>query len=126
MSDWRPVSGWWPTVALERALLMAGGLALLAVAARRPDLVVLATPFAVGTVLSLALAARSRPPAAELSVQPAALLESDELTVRVRVTGAADVVSVALPGRWFRPCRGGLARSTVLRARLSSPRTPVS
>jgi uncharacterized protein (DUF58 family) len=109
------VSGWRPTAALERALLMAGGLALLAVAARRPDLVVLAAPFAVGTVLSLALAARSRPPAAELSVQPAALFESDELTVRVRATGAADVVSVALPGGWFRPSRGGLARSTALR-----------
>src|SRR5262249_52766496 len=55
------------------------------------------------------------PRVAELSVQPAALLESDQLTVRVRVTGAADTVSVRLPGGWFRPRRGGLARSTVLR-----------
>src|SRR5262249_61669801 len=94
---------------------MVGGLALLAVAMRRPDLVVLAAPFAVGTALALATRARGRPPAAELSVQPAALLESDRLTVRVRLTGAADTVSVWLPSRWFRPRRGGLARSTVLR-----------
>jgi len=126
------MTGWRPTVALERALLMAGGLALSAIAMRRPDLIVLAAPFGVGTALALALRTRGRTPTAEMSVDPPALLESDPLTVRVRAVGAADVVSVALPGQWLRPrrrgrgdgsrrrgrgnqySRGGLARATVL------------
>ena len=117
------MSGWRPTVALARALLMAGGLALFAIVVRRPDLIVLAAPFAAGTALSLALRTRSAVPTAEMSVDPPALLEADLLTAQVRVAGAADTVAVALPGRWLRPRRrgrgggyslGGLAAATVL------------
>lgn len=108
------MSGWRPTVALERALVLAGGLALLGIALRRPDLVVLAAPFAAGTALALALRTRAAAPTARMTVDPPALLEGDLLTVRVEVTGEADTVTVALPARWLRPRHGGLARATVL------------
>ena len=45
--------GWRRTAALERALVVAAGLLILAIVLRRPDLVVLAAPFALGTAAAL-------------------------------------------------------------------------
>ncbi|MEV4201720.1 DUF58 domain-containing protein, partial [Micromonospora globbae] len=44
-----PVAGWTPTRALGRAVLLTGLLLLAGVVLGRVDLVVLATPFALGT-----------------------------------------------------------------------------
>jgi uncharacterized protein (DUF58 family) len=111
--------GWRPAAALERALATLAGLTILAIALRRPDLIVLAGPFGVGT--AVALAGRSRRlPATELSLDPPALLESDQLTVRVHIDpgadAAADVVAVTIPPGWFRPHRGRLAAACAVTA----------
>lgn len=104
--------GWRPSAALERAVALAGGLALLGIVMRRPDLVVLAGPFALGTAIALATRSR-RLPAAALSLDPPALLESDQLTVQVHLDAgtdsAADAVAVRLPPGWFTAHRGRLA-----------------
>lgn len=104
--------GWRPAAALERALAVLGGLTVLAVVLRRPDLIVLAGPFALGTAVALAGRSR-RPPPAQLSVDPPALLESDQLTVEVSfdpgTDAAADAVAVTVPPGWFRPHQGRLA-----------------
>jgi uncharacterized protein (DUF58 family) len=101
--------GWRPTPALERAVVLLGGFALLGIVLRRPDLIVLAGPFAVGTAVALATRSR-RPPPAELSLDPPALMESDTLTVQVHfdpgTDGAADAVAVWLPAGWFRSHQG--------------------
>jgi uncharacterized protein (DUF58 family) len=103
--------GWRPAAALERAVLLTGGLALAGIVMRRPDLIVLAGPFALGT--AIALATRSaRPPEITFTVDPPALLENDQLRVAVEADGAgggADAVAVIIPPGWFTAHRGRLA-----------------
>jgi uncharacterized protein (DUF58 family) len=110
--------GWRPSAALERAIALAGGLALLGIVTRRPDLIVLAGPFVAGTAIALALRSR-RPPDAAFAVDPPALLESDQLTVKVHfeagTDGGADAVAVRLPPGWFTAHRGRLAGAIAVR-----------
>lgn len=48
-----PIAGWAPTKAFGRAVFIVGLLLLIAVFTRRPDLVVLAAPIAIGAALGL-------------------------------------------------------------------------
>ncbi|WP_329007333.1 DUF58 domain-containing protein [Micromonospora rifamycinica] len=83
--------GWSPTWALGRAVLLTGLLLIAAVLLGRVDLVVLATPFALGTAYAL----RRRPVAApelEITAADGQLVEGGELAGAVAV-GNPDVVS---------------------------------
>jgi uncharacterized protein (DUF58 family) len=102
--------GWVPTRAFGRAILVAGLLMLLAVLTGRVDLVVIAAPFAIGTVLSL----RRRPsslPLPELSTMDPEVVEGDPFGLRMGVANpdpvALDLVvlRVRLP-RWVRVRHG--------------------
>ena len=86
-------TGWRPTAALARAVVLGSALLLLAVLLRRADLVVLAAPLVLGALLGLA----GRPvagPAARLRAPSDALLEGGRAAVVVTVT-APDGVDVA-------------------------------
>jgi uncharacterized protein (DUF58 family) len=102
--------GWVPTRAFGRAILMTGLLVFLAVLTGRYDLVVLAAPFALGTVLSL----RRRPaslPVPEVSTVDSDIAEGDRFGLRVSVANhdaaALDLVLLRarLP-RWVRVRHG--------------------
>ncbi|MEU1751312.1 DUF58 domain-containing protein [Micromonospora matsumotoense] len=85
-----PTPGWSPTWALGRAVLLTGLLLIAAVLLGRVDLVVLATPFALGTAYAL----RRRPVAApelEIAASDAQLVEGGELAGAV-VVGNPDIV----------------------------------
>ncbi|MEV4845537.1 DUF58 domain-containing protein [Micromonospora matsumotoense] len=85
-----PTAGWSPTWALGRAVLLTGLLLIAAVLLGRVDLVVLATPFALGTAYAL----RRRPVAApelEITASDAQLVEGGELAGAVAV-GNPDIV----------------------------------
>ncbi|MEU1604716.1 DUF58 domain-containing protein [Micromonospora matsumotoense] len=85
-----PTPGWSPTWALGRAVLLTGLLLIAAVLLGRVDLVVLATPFALGTAYAL----RRRPVAApelEITASDAQLVEGGELAGAVAV-GNPDIV----------------------------------
>jgi uncharacterized protein (DUF58 family) len=96
---------WVPTAALRRGIGLAA-LALLAAAALgRAELVLLAVPFALGTVVSL-LARPARPPAAALTLAEPTSVEGGP--VRARVSVHSDhpqrmlaVVTAQIP-RWVR------------------------
>jgi uncharacterized protein (DUF58 family) len=96
---------WTPTAALHRGIGIAA-LALLAAAALgRVELVLLAVPFALGTVLSL-VARPDRPPDSALSLDEPTTVEGGPVAARVGVTSGARqpllcVVSARLPG-WIR------------------------
>src|SRR4051812_17058953 len=86
-----PATGWAPTWALGRAVLLTGLLLVAAVLFGRVDLVVLATPFALGTAYAL----RRRPtagPQLEISTGDAHLVEGGPMTATVAV-GNPDTVS---------------------------------
>jgi len=85
---------WAPTRALGRAVIVSGLLLLAAVALGRVDLVVLATPFALGTVLAL----RRRPaqrPGVRVSTTEQFLAEGGEMHPTLSV-GNPDVVTYDL------------------------------
>ncbi|MEV0943782.1 DUF58 domain-containing protein [Micromonospora wenchangensis] len=85
-----PTAGWSPTWALGRAVLLTGLLLIAAVLLGRVDLVVLATPFALGTAYAL----RRRPTAApqlEITAGDAQLVEGGDLAGAV-VVGNPDTV----------------------------------
>ncbi|MEU8375348.1 DUF58 domain-containing protein [Micromonospora sp. NPDC048894] len=85
-----PTAGWSPTWALGRAVLLTGLLLIAAVLLGRVDLVVLATPFALGTAYAL----RRRPSAApqlEIIAEDAQLVEGGDLAGAVAV-GNPDTV----------------------------------
>ncbi|WP_088977456.1 DUF58 domain-containing protein [Micromonospora coxensis] len=85
-----PAAGWAPTWALGRAVLLTGLLLIAAVLLGRADLVVLATPFALGTAYAL----RRRPVAApqlEITAEDAHLVEGGALAGTVSV-GNPDTV----------------------------------
>ncbi|PWR09136.1 DUF58 domain-containing protein [Micromonospora sicca] len=89
--DPEPATGWAPTWALGRAVLLTGLLLIAAVLFGRVDLVVLATPFALGTAYAL----RRRPtagPQLEISTGDAHLVEGGPMTATVAV-GNPDTVS---------------------------------
>ncbi|WP_446218401.1 DUF58 domain-containing protein [Micromonospora sp. IBHARD004] len=86
-----PATGWAPTWALGRAVLLTGLLLIAAVLFGRVDLVVLATPFALGTAYAL----RRRPtagPELEISAGDAHLVEGGPMAATVAV-GNPDTVS---------------------------------
>ncbi|WKU04221.1 DUF58 domain-containing protein [Micromonospora sp. HUAS LYJ1] len=85
-----PTPGWSPTWALGRAVLLTGLLLIAGVLLGRVDLVVLATPFALGTAYAL----RRRPtavPQLEITAGDAQLVEGGELAGAV-VVGNPDTV----------------------------------
>lgn len=99
-------SGWAPTWALGRAVLLTGVLLVAAVLLGRIDLVVLATPFALGTAYAL----RRRPaglPDLELGVGDTHLVEGAPLAATVAVANP-DLVGYDLAvvrtrmSRWLR------------------------
>ncbi|MBF5028249.1 DUF58 domain-containing protein [Micromonospora sp. ANENR4] len=99
-------SGWAPTWALGRAVLLTGVLLVAAVLLGRIDLVVLATPFALGTAYAL----RRRPaglPELELGVGDTHLVEGAPLAATVDVANP-DLIGYDLAvvrtrmSRWLR------------------------
>ncbi|WP_406037886.1 DUF58 domain-containing protein [Micromonospora sp. NBC_00898] len=86
-----PATGWAPTWALGRAVLLTGLLLIAGVLFGRVDLVVLATPFALGTGYAL----RRRPtagPQLDISAGDAHLVEGGPMAATVAV-GNPDTVS---------------------------------
>ncbi|MEU4478641.1 DUF58 domain-containing protein [Micromonospora sp. NPDC023966] len=86
-----PASGWAPTWALGRAVLLTGLLLVAAVLLGRIDLVVLATPFALGTAYAL----RRRPtalPELEIGAEDAHLVEGAPMAATIAVANP-DAVS---------------------------------
>jgi uncharacterized protein (DUF58 family) len=81
---------WVPTRALGRAVILTGLLLLAAVALGRVDLVVLATPFALGTVLALRRPPSQRP-VVRVAVPEQFLAEGGELNPTISV-GNRDTV----------------------------------
>ncbi|MDO3682975.1 DUF58 domain-containing protein [Micromonospora sp. C28ISP2-4] len=99
-------TGWAPTWALGRAVLLTGVLLVAAVLLGRIDLVVLATPFALGTAYAL----RRRPaalPELELGVGDTHLVEGSPLAATVAVANP-DLIGYDLAvvrtrmSRWLR------------------------
>ena len=86
-----PTTGWAPTWALGRAVLLTGLLVIAAVLLGRIDLVVLAAPFALGTAYAL----HRRPtagPQLEISTGDAHLVEGGPMAATVSI-GNPDTVS---------------------------------
>ncbi|MFG3419494.1 DUF58 domain-containing protein [Micromonospora sp. NPDC047730] len=86
----QPATGWVPTWALGRAVLLTGLLLIAGVLLGRVDLIVLAAPFAIGTAYAL----RRRPaalPQVWISADEGHLVEGGELTGTVSV-GNPDVL----------------------------------
>ncbi|MEU5947406.1 DUF58 domain-containing protein [Micromonospora sp. NPDC047465] len=86
----QPTTGWVPTWALGRAVLLTGLLLIAGVLLGRVDLIVLAAPFAIGTAYAL----RRRPaalPQVWISADEGHLVEGGELTGTVSV-GNPDVL----------------------------------
>ncbi len=105
---WPPlVGGWVPTAALFRAAALVGGLALLAVLLRRPDVLYLAAPIAVATAAGLGRRPAASPRAV-LTVTDDVPLEGGTLQARVRALApGADVVAIAVPvDGWVQPPGG--------------------
>jgi uncharacterized protein (DUF58 family) len=99
------MSGWLPTKALGRAVLLTGVLLLLATLLGRFDLVVLAMPLAIGAGLGLARRPTATP-TVELAIEDTALVEGSPVAVRVGA-GNPDPVGYDLmllrlrTGRWI-------------------------
>lgn len=91
-------AGWAPTAAFRRAVVVVAVLPLAALVFGRPDLLLIAIPFAIGTAAALA----TRPsgdPAASLETQAATVVEGDVLDARVSVTnpGGTAATGVVTP-----------------------------
>lgn len=82
--------GWRPTPALRRAVLLTGVLALGGVLLGRPDVVLLATPFALGTAWALRRRPE-RPPELEITAGDAGLPEGGECGATVSATNPSTV-----------------------------------
>ncbi|MFI7522731.1 DUF58 domain-containing protein [Micromonospora globbae] len=108
-----PVAGWTPTRALGRAVLLTGLLLLAGVVLGRVDLVVLATPFALGTAYAL----RRRPralPEVWIDADDAHLVEGAEMgrTVTLGNPDAVEYEVAVVRSRispWLRIERVGFA-----------------
>ncbi|MFU8849597.1 DUF58 domain-containing protein [Micromonospora sp. SL1-18] len=112
-----PASGWTPTWALGRAVLLTGLLLIAAVLLGRIDLVVLATPLALGTAYGL----RRRPttlPELEIATGDAQLVEGTPMAATVAVANP-DTVSYDLAvvrtrtSRWLRVEKAGFGGTGV-------------
>ncbi|MEV6924684.1 DUF58 domain-containing protein [Dactylosporangium sp. NPDC051485] len=95
-----------PTRALGRAVLIVGVLVFVAVLIGQYNLVVLATPFAIGTAISLVRRPR-RVPVVEVTAAEPFLVEGNDLGVTVNLgnpnpTGFDLVVVRAVVPRWVR------------------------
>jgi uncharacterized protein (DUF58 family) len=103
---------WRPTRALLSATGGAAALLWLAVAAHRPDLIVLAAPLVAGLVVNLARTP-SRRVSASLGVDSSTLLEGQEteLVLTVEAPDADLVTSSVRPGSWL-ALRGTGVRTT--------------
>lgn len=105
MSDsWRPgtTGPWRPTVAFVRSSLLAITLVTVAMLSRRPDLLVLGTPFALVTAWSTVTRPRVSPSLVDRLGHPT-LREGDATMWRARVDGAdgTDLVSARMePATW--------------------------
>ncbi|MEH0980726.1 DUF58 domain-containing protein [Micromonospora sp. CPCC 205556] len=110
-------AGWAPTWALGRAVLLTGLLLIAAVLIGRVDLVVLATPFALGTAYAL----RRRPtsaPRLEILTGDAQLVEGGAMTTSIGVgnpdTVGYDVAVVRTRiSPWLRVERAGFGGTAV-------------
>lgn len=106
---------WRPTAALARVSVLPAALAVLAVLARRPDLLVLAAPLALA-----ALPLTRRPagqPHARLALAEETVHEDGPAGATVTMTGAAGAQTAALTlatPDWAQPAHGGRV-ATVLR-----------
>ncbi len=94
----RTGDGWLPTAAHARAVVAGMGLSVAAVLARRPDLLVLATPFVVAAVWAV-LVRPSAPPKMRQSIGHGMLREGESTTWHVDLDdpeGRIDDVGVVL------------------------------
>lgn len=99
------MTGWSPSPALRRAIAVTAAALLLAVVFGQPALVLVATPFAVGTAMSL-VRRPTQSPDPRLTLDQPTTVESGPVRARVRVDYAHPdtalcVVSVATP-EWVR------------------------
>ena len=99
---------WRATAALGRVSVLPAALAVVAVLARQPDLLVLAAPLALAAV-PLARRPTGRPQV-RLTVAERSIPEGDPVPVSVAVTHAAGTQTAALvlaTTDWVRPTGGG-------------------
>lgn len=103
---------WRPTAALVGAVAVAGPLLVLAVIFRRPDLLLLATPLVLGTVLGL-IRRPTRPIESRLEVSASSMLEDERIiaSVLLDTEDLLDVVSVQLHLGPYQRHRGGRAHA---------------
>src|SRR3954465_6952286 len=99
---------WRPTAALVRVSVLPAAIAVLAVLARRADLLVIAAPLGLAAVPLVRRPAGQ--PRVALSLPERTVNEDADVPATVSVTGTAAVQTVALvlatPG-WVRPPTGG-------------------
>lgn len=113
-STWRPAvtSQWRPTVAFVRASVLAVVLVTIALLSRRPDLLVVGTPFAVVTAWSASTRPRGSPTLVD-RIGNTTVREGDATTWRARLEAAADgdLVSARMePAIWLEsPDHGAVA-----------------
>jgi uncharacterized protein (DUF58 family) len=84
------VTGWQPTHTLVRAAVASAALALVAVLAGRPDLLVLAAPFALHAVVAM-VRRPAQVPHADSRLLHHTLREGEGTVLRTTLTGAGDV-----------------------------------
>jgi uncharacterized protein (DUF58 family) len=101
----QPAPGWLATRALGRAIVVTGVLIIAAALIGRVDLVVLAAPFAIGTVFGLRRKPRSQP-RLRIATEEAFLAEGGEVAGAIAVgnsdvTGYDLVVVRTLVDRWL-------------------------
>ena len=98
---------WQPTAALLRVSVLPAVLAVVAVLARRPDLLVIAAPLALAALPLVRRPAGT--PAAELAISDETPAEGSDLQAVVRLTGVsgAETVTAGVPAPgWVRPRDG--------------------
>lgn len=102
---------WTPTAAHFRAVAVATVLVTAALIWRRPDLLVIATPFAVVAAWS-ALTRPTQPPVLVDGFEHSTIREGDATRWRATLTGEVDLVTAAIdhdPWIETRPVRGAVA-----------------
>lgn len=104
------LGGWTPTRAFGRAVLFVGVLLLAGVFTRRPDLVVIAAPFAIGAAVGLWRRPHATP-GVRLAVATQATMEAAELAAAIEVENPDpvryDLVVARLGAHWALRLRHG-------------------
>src|SRR5437764_3304406 len=98
---------WRPTAALVRVSVLPAAIAVLAVLARRADLLVIAAPLGLAAVPLVRRPARQ--PRAALSVPERTVNEDADVAATVSITGSSRVQTVAFvlaTPHWVRPLSG--------------------